>query len=526
MIRRLYIILLIPLAISCEREIPGIFYQEGLVEITDFIIENKEQYSRFNALMEASGVTSSLNSYNPSGNGYTLFLPTNEAFDRYIEKKDQYGSFDELLQDKDFIRVLARYHIVLGSYRSNEFPYGALPDSTGTGDFLTIGFTSSLDTTLYKINNMAPVVEANLEMLNGYIHVIGEVLEPVTFTGYDWLKQHPDYSILTQAIELTGIGDTLGEYRYSSSNRMVKNNYTIMVEHDSIFARNGIHSLDDLINRYNTPGREYSDPNNSLYQFVAYHVLEGSHFLADFESSGNYNTLGTFPVSIRSGLELQLNRGVDTFAVEITPGADTTIIDYITFHYQESNIVTRTGAVHFLTQILEPYRPRPSVRTFSFYEEPEINRNRNIAGTYELADQEKMEVLNWKGPESIIYFKSSTSSEEASNNDYIMIEGKFTISYTVPKILPGRYEFYIRTGVNDKNYPILQVFIDGNRIGSNLDLTSMGVFNPVSQRYSRDPYYEMKVASVDFSKYREHTITIKTLVQGVFIWDYVRFRPE
>ena len=69
MIRRAYIILLIPLFLSCEREIPEVFYQEGLVEIADYIIENQEQYSRFHAVMEAASLTSSLNSYNPSGNG-------------------------------------------------------------------------------------------------------------------------------------------------------------------------------------------------------------------------------------------------------------------------------------------------------------------------------------------------------------------------------------------------------------------------------------------------------------------------
>jgi uncharacterized surface protein with fasciclin (FAS1) repeats len=522
----LFFALLIPAVISCDRDIPEVFYQEGLVEIADYIMENKEEYSRFHDLMIAGDLTSPLNSYNPSGNGYTLFLPSDDAFNRYVEKKEEYSSFNELIQDEEFMMLLGRYHVVTGSYRSNEFPYGALPDSTGTGDYLTIGFSSNIDTTVYKINNVSPVVLANLEMLNGYIHVVGEVLEPVTYTGYDWLEQNPGYSIMTEALKLTGLSDTLGDYRQTSSNRLVKNQYTLLVEHDSIYRRNGINSINDLVNKYNTPGLEYSDFDNLLYQFTAYHIMEGSYFLADFQGSGNYNTYGTFPVSIHTGLDIIINPAVDTFAIEISPRGDTTIINYISMHYQESNIVTKTGAVHFLTQVMEPYRPKPSTRTFSFYEEPEINKNRNNPGSYELADQEKMEVLSWTGPESIIYYKSSSSSEKASGRDYLLIEGEFNINYIVPKILPGRYGFYIRAGTNSSDYPTIQIFIDGNRIGSNLDLTSAAEYNPYSHKWVRGPYAELKVASVDFSKYTEHTVTVKSLIRGIFLWDYVRFYPE
>jgi hypothetical protein len=137
-----------------------------------------------------------------------------------------------------------------------------------------------------------------------------------------------------------------------------------------------------------------------------------------------------------------------------------------------------------------------------------------------------MEVLSWTGPESIIYYKSSSSSEKASGRDYIMIEGKFTINYTIPKILPGRYGFYIQAGANSQDYPTLQIYIDGNRIGSNLDLTSAATYNHYSHVWVRGPYAETKIASVDFSSYSEHQITIKSLIQGVFLWDYVKFLPE
>jgi len=518
MARILIIAFLIPLIISCRSNEPEIFYEEGLVEIADYIIENKETYSRFYDIMITGELSEPLNAYNPFGNGFTLFLPTDDAFDRYILNNNSYSSFDELLQDIDFVRKLGRYHLVHISLKSNEFPYGALPDTTSSGDFLTIGFSSSLDTTLYKVNNVAPVIEANLEMLNGFIHIIGEVLEPVVYTGYQWLEQNQEFSILTEALNLTGVKNSLGQYRYSTNNRLVKNQYTILAEYDSTYRRHGINSIDDLINRYSTPGMDYTDTENSLYQYAAYHILEGSYFLVDFEGSRNYNTLGNFPVSIRAGLEVFINQGVDTFSIDISPDGDTTYTDYLSLFYQESNVPTKTGVIHFLTQVLEPRRPAPSIRTFEFYEEPEINKVRYKAGTYELDEPQKLEVINWTGPESIIYFKSSNTAHKASRDDYISVDGRFTINYIIPKIMPGRYGFYVRAGVGDNDNATIRVFLDEKRKGGNIDLTS----NPAKNQ----PYYDFKMGVVDFAKYEEHIVTIKSLILGNFVWDYVQFRPE
>ena len=280
------IYLLIVLVIcSCEQRKEKIFFKDNLVEIADFIIDNKDTYSKFYEIMMVGDLKDPLNAYNPFGNGFTLFLPSDDAFDRYIEQSEKYNSFNDLLEDVDFVRLLGRYHLVHIELRTNEFPYGALPDTTATGDLLSIGFSSSFDTTIYKVNNIAPVILPNLEMLNGYVHVISEVLEPVKFSGYDWLQNHDEYSILAGALDITGLGDTLGLFRRSENNTLIKNEYTLLVEHDSIFARNEINSLDDLIARYNTPGTQYTDPDNGLYQFAAYHILQGSWFLADFGAS-------------------------------------------------------------------------------------------------------------------------------------------------------------------------------------------------------------------------------------------------
>jgi uncharacterized surface protein with fasciclin (FAS1) repeats len=502
-----------------------VFFDEDLVTIADYIENNKDTYSSYHRIMMEGNLFDPLSSYNPFGRGFTLFLPTDEAFERYIRNNDKYSSLDELIDDRSFTALLGRYHLVHIDLKTNEFPYGALPDTTATGDLLTIGFSSDLDSTVYKVNNVAPVVEGNLEMVNGYIHVISEVLEPVNYSGFQWLEDNAGYSILAGALDITGLKDTLGIYRTGSSGQLVKNRYTLLVEHDSIFNRYGILNTEDLITEYGTPGMPYTSPDNALYQFAAYHILEGEYFLVDFTATSNYNTFANAPLRIAAGLEVSINPGVDTFRLEISESGDTTAITHISLFYQESNILTKNGAIHFISEVMEFYVPVIAERSFQFYEEPEINKVRNTPGTYYFfeEDKEKLEVIDWTGPKQIKYFKSSSSSELAAAGDYIEIEGNFIINYTIPKILPGRYNFFLRAHAlnNNNEHATILIYIDGKRMSGNYNLNSGG--SSTAPYNVNNDWRGYEIGIVEFSNYTEHTITVETLIPGKFIWDYVGF---
>ena len=425
---------------SCDRETNNnIFYDDEFRTISIYIEDNKESYNHFYEIMNSSGLNGPLSAYNPNGNGYTLFLPTDEAFDRFIQNNNDYNDFNELLKDIDFIWELGRYHLVNSAIRTNEFPFGALPDTTVTGDFLTIGFTTNLDTTIYKVNNLAPVIEANIELTNGYVHVISEVIEPIVYTSYEWLEQNNDFSILADAFKITSLIDTMGNYRYTDKNQMVRNRYTVLAEPDTIFNKYGINSIDDLINKYATPGLDPSDVNNGLFQFTAYHLLEGSYFLDEFTNQ-NYNTYANYPVSINSSMEIRINQGVDTFGIQIS-GNDTILINYIRLFMMNSNIPTENGAIHLLTDVMSLFKPQRSERYFQFMEEPIIYSSSIQPKSYEFFDQEEFEVISWTGPRSIIYVKSSSTSELASNQDYLRIEGNFTLNYKIPRFFPGNIKY-------------------------------------------------------------------------------------
>ncbi|MBE9518374.1 MAG: fasciclin domain-containing protein [Bacteroidetes bacterium] len=328
---------------SCESDPHGShLFNEDTSTIGEYVKTNPKEYSKFNRILVEGKMLLPLCAYNPYGEGYTLFLPTNEAIDHFIEQNPDYGNIEELLQDTSFLITLTRYHTLNRKVRTDEFPYGALTDRTLTGDRLTIGFYIEDDNPLIKVNNVAPIIHSNLEMTNGYIHVISEVLHEVEISGYDWLQQQEDYSILAQAMELSGIMD-----------RLWFDEYTILAEHDSIYHRSGIMNIEDLINRVATPGIPYSDISNAFNQFTTYHILFGEFYLNDlYLGLREYWTLGNAPVMIDVGLEIRINPGVDTFGITISEYGDTTIIDYIQPVWDACNILTNTGPVHSISDLL------------------------------------------------------------------------------------------------------------------------------------------------------------------------------
>lgn len=502
--------------VSCEDTVVEFETEDDFGSIADYLHENHEKYSYFIQIAEATNLMHTFSSYNPHGDGYTLFLPANEAFDAYFLNNTSYSSINDILADESFSWELVRYHIVNMTIRTNDFPFGAFPDTTLSGDLLTVGFTSDLDSTVYLINNQAPVTRRNIEARNGFIHEIGQVLEPIVFNGYELLSINPDYSIITEAFELTGLTEKMGLYT-SVEGTEVENQYTILAEPDSIYHKQGIFSVQDLIEFLDPATDNYSSVDNEVYQFTAYHLLDGRYFLDNFEGATNYNTFASLPVNIRAGLQIKINENPNRVFDTLVDNNDTTFINYIEPFYNASNVLSQNGPIHFINQVMELYRPGLSVQTFQFYEEPVINNIRNQPNEYIFEDQENFSIISWEGVDELVYFNSSTGIQ-ANANDYLRIEGDFTLTYAIPKILPGTYQVIFRANAFGDDHAVVQLYIDGNKTGGNMNLTSSG-------NSSGNPYNNFNQNTVEFTEYERHTIEVRSLIPGIMMWDFIRFEP-
>ena len=501
---------------ACEPEYTITPFFEGIYKgrnesIYEFIVNKADTFARFRDLMITGNLDKTLTAFNPHGDNYTLFLPTNEAIDRFITNSQKYNSFQDLLEDKEYVNELVRYHVVNMALRANDFPYGALPDTCLSGDLLSISYRSHGDTVMPIVNNNASLITYDIELTNGFIHIIDGVLAPIVFNNYEWLKQYPEYSIFTKALETTGLSDTFTVLE--NDVKLINPPSSLFVEPDEIFYNEGIFTIDDLIKIYSPDRQDYYSSSNGLYQFIAYHIMEGIVFLNNFEGQNtNYNTFSTLPVSVDgTGLDIKINTGSEIFDTVIN-GNDTSYIDFIMINYNSSNVITKNGAIHFIQYIMEPFRPNPRQYIFQFYEDPVIFSASQRPNTYEFEDPAELEKIDWQGVKYIRYVKLGSSSEYYSD-DYLEIEGEFSITYEIPKILPGTYMLQIAANANYYNNAFIQIFLDDKRVGGNINLTS------------GSSYYTFDINPINFINYEKHQLRIQTLITGRLTWDCVIFKP-
>jgi uncharacterized surface protein with fasciclin (FAS1) repeats len=497
-----------------ENPVAPNFEDQEQMTIYDYIAANPE-YTDFMKILEKGGIDKTLSAYNPHGVGYTLFLPDNEAIQKFIDESDQFSSLDDLLNDAEFVKILSRYHAVNMSINSNDFPFGALPAQTLSDDYLTVSFVIETDTSYYKINNQAAVTRTNIELSNGIIHLIGSMLTPITYTTYNWLTQHPGYSIFKQAIDATGLQD---KFDINIKNEDTKPRpFTLLIEHDSIFNKGGVHTLQDLENMISPDKTDYTDPSNPLYNFILYHMLTETHFLDDFVgNSTNYTTYSEIPLNINgAGIDILVNKGKQVFDTTIYQG-DTTYIDYIGVNYDFSNVLTQSGVMHFIDRIMAQQKPSRAIQTFEFYEEPLLNEYRKETGEYLIEDTSALNTIHWKGAD-LTFVEAGPNVISAWGGDYLILEGDFTISYTIPKLVQGNYTVLLGADSFNARNSLIQVYIDGKSMGGLIDLSTGGT--------SDNPFQQIELGTINFLKYDSHTIEIKSLIPGRFAWDYIRFEP-
>jgi uncharacterized surface protein with fasciclin (FAS1) repeats len=500
---------------SCEKEerIAG-FEDVEETSIYDYILENEEDYSSFLAILKKGGLDKTLSGYNPHGENYTLFLPDNEAVNQFINSNSQFSSLDELLNDTEYAAEFARYHVLNKAIHTSNFPFGAFTDQTLSEDFLTVSFIIEPDTAYYKINNQAAVKYPNIEVSNGFIHLIENALTPISFTTYDWLVLNSKYSIFREAAELTGFDSRLD---INMKENDTIQGITLFVESNTVYNEFDIHSLDDLISKISPDDNDYTSVLNPLYNFVGYHILTGSLFIDDFEGNNtNYSTLSDVPLRINgTGIDFAINETKEIFDTIVVDG-DTTFVDYIGFIYDESNVLTQTGAVHMIDKLMKQQVPSRVTVSFQFFEEPLFNPFRLTPGTYLLEDPEKFTVIDWSGPD-LSFVELGDQESSAWGADYLEIDGDFQISYHLPRIVQGKYELYIGVERFNSENAVIEVYVDGTKIGGFFDLTSGGSANA--------PFRRVLVGTVDFNAYRTHTIELRSLIPGRLLWDYVQFIP-
>lgn len=333
-------------------------------------IHEDGRFSIFASLLDETGIGGLLSTYGH----YTLFAPTDESIRRYLS--DNGLRLGNLTLDEK--RELVYNHIVNSKgidYTSDQFEEGALPESSMSDNYITVSFATDATGSglVIYLNKNVPIIEKDIEVHNGVVHVVGNVIVPSKDFIADVIEQEGRFTIFAQALRATGLNRAMEPIRDESyvspypSGVVVRGEnsfrvptvkrygYTLFAEPDNIMGLYGIHTLDELVayaeQYYGTDDRgDYTSEANALHKFVAYHILDRQMSTNSFlyngpctvssrmnERTEYYETMLTYRL-----MEIKAGNRINTLSDGRCVGLDE----------QLSNISAINGFAHSLTSML------------------------------------------------------------------------------------------------------------------------------------------------------------------------------
>lgn len=488
------------------------FYTFTGETIGSYFEANPDDYSEFSKAVEIAGLSKLLKTYNK----YTCFAPTNQAMLNYYESLGI--SSIEAMEDS-LVRYMAYSHIIPDVvYSSIDFVGGSLTSTNMNSRYLVIGF-QSLDgeNVQIMVNSNSAVTERDIEVENGIIHAIDRVLTPSTAALSALMAEDPRISLFVEALEETGLADSLLLMRDESykppiepplsiygnvtcrSPQEKKIGYTAFVETNEVFASKGIHTLDDLkryaAEVYNTvyPAdagiTEVTDRRNSLNRFVAYHLIDKTvHYnnffyvpnmvqdvtLYEFMETFCPNTI--FKVSNETG-GVVINRdeprsvkGITVLPQDADREQDTDngvyhLIDDILVYDQKVKTLLLNTRIRMDAASLHPELMTNGIR----YEKGDNPSGVTGDEKYYNFPDGYLKNVSFSSTNTNLFYLQGSSGWCNYQADEMMATGQFDFTMRFPPVPAGTYE--IRFGYTaNNNRGILQFYVDGEPQGIPLNM--------------------------------------------------------
>lgn len=498
-----FLILILALMPACIDEIPDeTFFQDNELTITAFLERNVEDYSMMLELLERAGFKSAFNAYGT----YTLFVFKNDAFQEYLQKNSFNSVSDMSVADA---RILVRYHGFRSVIHSSNLGLGRLPVNNMEDDVIV----SSFDETGLQgiiINREARIIQRDIELSNGTVHVLNHTLTPIVRSVIEKLEYYGNYSIFVEAARVTGFYNLLNRvYDTLPTGDVNRIYYTLLAESDDVFRAEGINSLADLQVRLDNGVNNPKLSDDSLNMFIANHIIPGrAIFIKDFQT-GNY----------QSYYGQLINMVVDR-DFRINPHGSVQNPEFITFLGDNIDFQAKNGVAHTVNKVLNIFFPEPVEVIWEFNDQPVVGSLWRATGQ----DSEKYTNLelfpNMSGTVSAVYGHYPWGDDGGRyygflSRDALIFDGpSWDVTFKMPiKIVQGRYRLYV--GYKDgSGRATIQVLVNGIPIGEPLAMTG-GTWYLV----------EKLVGEVNLPETTENEIRIVTVVNGQGQLDYLRFEP-
>lgn len=401
------------------------------------------EFSSFYEMLVKSGTLSFLNAYGT----YTCFAPTNEAVQNYIESEGK-SSLDDFTDEE--LRDLVRYHVIIDTLNSTRFTDGRMPTPNMYGQYLTASTFFDGGAAQVKINKYARVEELDIRVANGIIHRIGDVLKPVVKPISQLIEADPDLSIFTEALKATGFYDTLSLIPDESLEAAEKRWFTVFVHTDAVYQAEGINSFQDLKDKYSDTGNP-KDPKDSLYLYIAYHVLDHSlKYVADLVQESAHLTMAPLEVITIKLNEDSVLINEDEFRGVIEKGSPV--------NRDKSDNTAANGVYHYVDKGFAIKVRLPFPVFWDVCDQPEIRKLPGIfrtPGASAWLQPGQVANITWSNESNILYncIAGGTQGQYLVHSDQMEINLRTAdinwIEFTSPLIVKGKYKLWICTRNQD-----------------------------------------------------------------------------
>jgi uncharacterized surface protein with fasciclin (FAS1) repeats len=484
-----------------EEETLEVFFEEEELLISAYLEEHADKYSSLIRVLEIAGLKNTLNAYGH----YTFFAPDNDAFQKFCEDHGK-GSVEDF--EKDYLVTLVRYHLIDVEMESSYFRDGAIPDTTYSGDYLVITFSEGgLETILV---NDALITERDIYVENGIVHRIDKVLTPLVGSIFDRIQEIETFSIFREALEITGLEDTLDLIRIDFNEDIyIRSRFTVFAEPDETYREKGITSVSDLVSRYSDTG-DPANKEDGLYQYMAYHIVPGLHFLNEIDSF-NYPTLAeNMLINVKLENQIYLN-----WYQEENGGQPTE--KYITVIEEHSNLQAKNGVLHEIDNIMEPYEPDPAYLVIDLTD----YQGMSLGQSYTEKDLE--DIPGVSAENTGLYFRNSILADGEANLQTTSENPGWAVEFELAPILRGKYDVYLHWASHQSNSGSAQGFWDGARFGGLFSFVHNKRWPGVEWLYNYNTSSYM--GRLLLTETATHTIKFISLADGYGNFDYMVLQP-
>lgn len=331
--KKYYLMLLVVVAMlgfvsSCSDEPDSSNFYTFKGQMMSEYLKGNDEFSDFAAIVERAGMMDLLATYG----AYTCFPPTNDAVQAYLAKHGK-KSIDDLT-DAD-CDTITRTHLVDNMLSTSDMEDGVLNTANMNRRYIEVSHGVDDDeNAVVFLNGTSHIIFTMQDdsVENGIMQPITEVLESSNRMIFDVMKTNPNINLYVAAFELTGLADSLFEYKDATWDHTIwprirytshvnqetatvpdekRFGFTLFVPTDSTLrAKYNITTVEDLYKKAceiydevypEDANAEYHDfahikhPKNPLYRFMAYHILnrdvKGWNYLTPYTDIGILTTV-------------------------------------------------------------------------------------------------------------------------------------------------------------------------------------------------------------------------------------------